>query len=66
MSAPITPHISKSELTTVREWLVMWGEGPNWTDPTGNSVPVQKDQLRRLLNHIDWLDGQVGGKERNR
>lgn len=54
-------NVSKAELITLREWLATWGDGPNWSDPTGSSIPVQKEQLRRLLDHIDWLDEQVEG-----
>ncbi len=51
--------MKRAEIVSLREWLDQWGDGPNWSDPTGQSVPMQKSQLRRLLDHIDELDEQV-------
>jgi hypothetical protein len=37
------------EISSLIEWLNSWGSGPNWSDPTGRTVPVAKDTLYRLL-----------------
>jgi hypothetical protein len=37
-------------IASMKEWLDAWGEGPNWSDETGATVPVTKESLVRLLN----------------
>ena len=36
-------------LESLKEWLASWGDGPNWSDKTGATVPVAKDTLRELI-----------------
>lgn len=36
-------------LDSMNEWLSSWGDGPNWSDQTGVTVPVAKDTLRKLI-----------------
>jgi hypothetical protein len=37
-------------IASMKEWLDAWGEGPNWSDKTGATVPVTKEALARLLS----------------
>lgn len=46
-------NVTKDEIKSVREWLNSWGEGPNWTDESGLSVPIQKVTLRKLLDEVE-------------
>lgn len=36
-------------LESTIEWLNSWSDGPHWSDPTGETVPIAKDALRDLL-----------------
>ena len=36
-------------IASMKGWLDQWGEGPNWSDETGTTVPVTKEALIRLL-----------------
>ena len=42
----------KSEARSLLEWLSGWGDGPNWSDASGATVPVVKESLRRVLEHV--------------
>lgn len=42
----------KSEARSLLEWLGGWGDGPNWSDASGATVPVVKESLRRVLEHV--------------
>lgn len=44
----VTPETDA--IDSIREWLASWGDGPNWTDTSGNSVPIIKADLSRLLD----------------
>lgn len=43
-------------LASLREWLAQWGEGPNWSDATGQTVPIAKHTLSALLDRIEDLE----------
>ena len=45
--------MSKDELTSTREWLASWGNGPNWSDASGATVPTVKQTITRLLDTIE-------------
>ena len=45
--------MSDEELKSLREWLEHWGEGPNWSDPKGMTVPIAKVTLRQLLDDLE-------------
>jgi len=53
--------VSDAELNSLREWLGHWGEGPNWSDPKGQSVPIAKVTLTALLDHVDYLRTAISG-----
>lgn len=38
-----------TEIRSLKEWLAHWGDGPNWTDVSGATVPVVKASLARLI-----------------
>lgn len=40
------------EATSLLEWLSGWGDGPNWSDASGATVPVVKESLRRVLEYV--------------
>ena len=42
-------------LDSMREWLSSWGDGPNWSDPSGSTVPVTKESLRALIEHAEKM-----------
>jgi hypothetical protein len=42
-------------IASMKEWLLSWGDGPNWSDPTGVTVPVAKESLRELLTHAERM-----------
>jgi hypothetical protein len=42
----------KTEARSLLEWLAGWGDGPNWSDASGATVPVVKESLRRVLEHV--------------
>jgi hypothetical protein len=37
------------DLESLKEWLASWGDGPNWTDASGATVPIVKQTLRDLI-----------------
>lgn len=43
--------MSKEELESLREWLAQWGgsDQANWLDATGETVPIAKTTLLRLI-----------------
>jgi hypothetical protein len=43
----------KAEARSLLEWLDGWGDGPNWSDASGATVPVVKASLRRVLEHVN-------------
>lgn len=43
------------DITSMREWLRHWGEGPSWADPRGGMVPVAKSTLTALLAELERL-----------
>lgn len=44
----VTPQ-TDAEIASLREWLASWGDGPNHSDPSGQTVPISKATLLRLL-----------------
>ena len=48
----MTDPLKREEVVTLREWLASWGPvgQPNWADPKGISVPIEKGTLARLLD----------------
>jgi hypothetical protein len=50
-----TPQIivTDDDIKSMREWLDSWGDGPNWMDKTGVSVPIVKSTLKALLDDRD-------------
>jgi hypothetical protein len=42
--------VSPAEIQSMREWLASWGDGANWSDGSGETVPVRKVDLVRLLD----------------
>lgn len=44
----VTPETDA--IDSIREWLASWGDGANWMDASGNSVPIGKAELSRLLD----------------
>lgn len=40
----------ETELNSLEEWANSWGEGPNWSDETGRTIPVVRDQLKLLIH----------------
>jgi hypothetical protein len=51
--------IDKAERTTLREWLATWGDGPNWSDKSGATVPTAKTSLLGLLDYADAKDAEI-------
>jgi hypothetical protein len=47
----------KTEARSLLEWLNGWGDGPNWSDASGATVPVVKASLRRVLEYVLQEDG---------
>jgi hypothetical protein len=45
--------VTAAEIQSMREWLDSWGDGPNWSDPKGETVPIAKADLARLLDTAD-------------
>jgi hypothetical protein len=43
----------KVSRNSIREWLSHWGDGPNWSDNCGQTVPMAKTYLRDLLDTAD-------------
>lgn len=53
---------------SIREWLNSWGDGTNWMDPKGETVPIAKTTLLDLLQEIDAqraLDDSLGAWKRS-
>lgn len=42
----------RTEARSLLTWLDSWGDGPNWSDASGATVPVVKEGLRRVLEHV--------------
>ena len=42
-------------LDSVKEWFASWGEGPNWSDSTGTTVPITKEVLAHTLNSAEKM-----------
>ena len=42
----------RTEARSLLEGLPSWGDGANWCDPSGQSIPIPKVTLRRLLHYI--------------
>ena len=42
----------RTEARSLLDVLPSWGDGANWCDPSGQSIPIPKVTLRRLLNYI--------------
>jgi len=40
---------------SLREWLSSWGAGPNWSDASGETVPIVKASLLTLLHEHDRM-----------
>lgn len=40
-------------ISSLREWLASWGDGPNWSDPSGLTVPITKMSLEHLFSVIE-------------
>jgi len=36
-------------IDSMKEWLASWGDGPNWSDETGATVPITKVSLMALI-----------------
>lgn len=49
------PALSKDELESMQTWLNGWGPPgtPNWSDEKGQTIPMVKTQLQRLLNTVE-------------
>jgi hypothetical protein len=45
--------VTAAEIQSMREWLDSWGDGANWSDPKGETVPIAKADLARLLDAAD-------------
>jgi hypothetical protein len=46
----------KVSRNSMREWLSHWGDGSNWSDPTGATVPTAKTTIRDLLDDADAME----------
>ena len=46
-------NMTEEEIKSLREWLASWGDGANWLDETGLTVPCAKSTLARLLDAAD-------------
>jgi hypothetical protein len=42
--------VTAAEIQSMREWLDSWGDGPNWSDSSGETVPIAKADLVKLLD----------------
>jgi hypothetical protein len=42
--------VTTAEIQSMREWLDSWGDGANWSDPKGETVPIAKADLVKLLD----------------
>ena len=42
----------RTEARSLLDGLPSWGDGANWCDPSGQSIPIPKVTLRRLLHYI--------------
>lgn len=42
-------------LDSMKEWLASWGDGANWSDPTGATVPVTKEALATLIANAERM-----------
>lgn len=36
-------------LTSMKEWVNSWGDGPNWSDVTGTTIPTCKTLLLEMI-----------------
>jgi len=45
--------IDDQHIESLREWLASWGDGPNWSDASGQSVPITKLTLVNLLDELE-------------
>ena len=48
-------RLSEESRDSLREWLESWGEGPNWSDPSGATVPIAKETLVAMLNELETV-----------
>jgi hypothetical protein len=52
-------------IESMKEWLDSWGDGGNWSDSTGMTVPVTKESLRALIISYERMrDALRGLRER--
>ena len=48
-------------LDSMELWLASWGDGPNWSDPTGATVPVTKEALAALIANAKKMRTALAG-----
>jgi len=46
----VSERLDDNELTSLHQWIASWGDGPNWSDKTGELVPTAKTTLVRLVD----------------
>lgn len=52
-------------LTSMKEWLASWGDGANWSDQSGATIPISKESLGKLIADAERMrDALRGLKER--
>lgn len=51
----------EDEVQTMREWLAHWRDSPNWSDSSGQTVPVARATLAHMLDDAERM--RAGMKE---
>lgn len=50
---------TKADRASIREWLAHWGDGPNWMDQSGVTVPIAKATVAGQLDALDAAEQLV-------
>jgi hypothetical protein len=48
-------------IDSMKEWLASWGDGPNWSDSTGVTIPITKESLRQLIATAERMRTALSG-----
>jgi len=48
-------RMDSRDIQSWREWLASFGNGPNWSDTTGASVPIHKESFAVILDEHERL-----------
>lgn len=51
----LNEHEIASMLVSAHEWIASWGEGPNWSDASGATIPASKTWLHNVLSLVERM-----------